>query len=471
MTRMQRDNNLVRVLAACETMGGATTICSDKTGTLTQNKMTVVKGSLGRLMMFEEMSEVDKLAQRCADVSKTDTSPSTSSDTLSASSLFAVLMENIAINSSAFEGIDEAKGLKEFIGSKTECALLLFSEAAGMNFREYRSVRYTLSSASLMGKNLTVLSLQWTQHAELKTVQVYPFSSERKSMSTIVKVLPPTGKPSATSPVMRSDATSTAPFYRVYVKGASEIVLKYCERLAVVPGHMDVSATSPAPAFIITPGMHPLDAKLMQDLNGLINKYAEQSLRTICLAYRDISETEFRHVIETLRPNVIAAIRKERADEAKKKNETDEVILSEDVIIAADTETISEGPIVLDDETILTHPLAVAELVFQNLTCIGIVGIEDPLRPGVPEAVLACQRAGVMVRMVTGDNILTAKSIAARAGIYTRGGIVIEGAKFRKLSVQEMDAMIPRLQVMARSSPTYDISFCSCRNNSFEAMR
>jgi Ca2+-transporting ATPase len=45
-TRMLRENNLVRVLRACETMGNATTICSDKTGTLTQNKMTVVTGAL-----------------------------------------------------------------------------------------------------------------------------------------------------------------------------------------------------------------------------------------------------------------------------------------------------------------------------------------------------------------------------------------------------------------------------------------
>ena len=44
MRKMMRDANFVRVLAACETMGGATTICSDKTGTLTENRMTVVAG-------------------------------------------------------------------------------------------------------------------------------------------------------------------------------------------------------------------------------------------------------------------------------------------------------------------------------------------------------------------------------------------------------------------------------------------
>jgi Ca2+-transporting ATPase len=89
----------------------------------------------------------------------------------------------------------------------------------------------------------------------------------------------------------------------------------------------------------------------------------------------------------------------------------------------------------------------------RNLAVVLLVGIEDPLRDGVPEAVKRCQTAGVFVRMVTGDNVNTAKAIATKCGIYTKGGIVMEGPKFRRLSNEDMEAIIPRLQVLARSSP------------------
>jgi len=96
---------------------------------------------------------------------------------------------------------------------------------------------------------------------------------------------------------------------------------------------------------------------------------------------------------------------------------------------------------------------AVFEPVFKDMAMLGIFGIQDPVRAGVSEAVYACQRAGVFVRMVTGDNIMTAKAIAQECGIYTPGGIAIEGPKFRKLSTRQMNQIIPRLQVIARSSP------------------
>jgi Ca2+-transporting ATPase len=62
-------------------------------------------------------------------------------------------------------------------------------------------------------------------------------------------------------------------------------------------------------------------------------------------------------------------------------------------------------------------------------------------------------QAGVAVKMVTGDNVLTAKSIAIQCGIFTPGGLIIEGPVFRELSIADRREIVPRLQVMARSSP------------------
>ncbi|KAK2974119.1 hypothetical protein RJ640_025468 [Escallonia rubra] len=88
-----------------------------------------------------------------------------------------------------------------------------------------------------------------------------------------------------------------------------------------------------------------------------------------------------------------------------------------------------------------------------DYTLIAVVGIKDPVRPGVREAVQTCLAAGITIRMVTGDNINTAKAIARECGILTNDGVAIEGSDFRDKSPQEMKDIIPRLQVMARSLP------------------
>ncbi|KAJ8431754.1 hypothetical protein Cgig2_028971 [Carnegiea gigantea] len=93
-----------------------------------------------------------------------------------------------------------------------------------------------------------------------------------------------------------------------------------------------------------------------------------------------------------------------------------------------------------------------------NLTLLALVGIKDPCRPGVGEAVRLCTAAGVKVRMVTGDNIQTAKAIALECGILTKDAdatepTIIEGKTFHALSEQERVAVAKKITVMGRSSP------------------
>ena len=87
------------------------------------------------------------------------------------------------------------------------------------------------------------------------------------------------------------------------------------------------------------------------------------------------------------------------------------------------------------------------QIPLQGYTCIGIVGIKDPVRPGVRQSVATCRSAGIEVRMVTGDNINTAKAIARECGILTEDGIAIEGAEFREKNPKELLELIPKMQV------------------------
>ncbi|KAG0739123.1 hypothetical protein G6F57_011787 [Rhizopus arrhizus] len=327
--RMLKDNNLVRVLAACETMGNATTVCSDKTGTLTQNKMTVVAGTFGATFEFAKKpteSGITDMAQIPQQVPK---------------EALDLINQSIAMNSTAFEGENE-KGEPCFVGNKTETALLQFS-------RDVHAEHYN------------TLRTRWPVE------QAYPFSSERKAMATVMQYSHPSQKT----------------VYRVHVKGASEIILSLCSSVLSLDQDHAREMTS----------------EDYDQVERTIQTYATRSLRTLALAYRDFDHWP---------PNG----------------------------------TNEEGDVPYED------------LVQDNaLTFLGVFGIEDPLREGVPEAVRACQRAGVVVRMVTGDNLVTAKSIATQCGIYTPGGEVMEGPAFRKLSLAEMDRVLPRLQVLARSSP------------------
>ena len=80
------------------------------------------------------------------------------------------------------------------------------------------------------------------------------------------------------------------------------------------------------------------------------------------------------------------------------------------------------------------------------------MGIEDPLRDRVRKAVEDCHKAGVAVKMYTGDNVLTAHSIATQCGIFTAGGVIMEGPVFHLLDDSQMLKIVPHFQILPRSS-------------------
>ncbi|XP_061446407.1 plasma membrane calcium-transporting ATPase 1-like [Rhineura floridana] len=322
--KMMKDNNLVRHLDACETMGNATAICSDKTGTLTMNRMTVVQIFIGGA--HYKVVPATELIHHA---------------------LLNYLIEGISVNCAYTSKIlppEKEGALPRQIGNKTECALLgLLLE---LN-QDYEAVR--------------------TKIPEEKLHKVYTFNSDRKSMSTVLKN--PNGS------------------YRLFSKGASEILLKKCTRI--------LNATGQSGSF------SKKDRENV--INNVIERMASEGLRTICLALKDFP----------------AGYSEPNWDEE-------------------------------DD-------------IFKDLTCIAVVGIEDPVRPEVPDAIRKCQKAGIVVRMVTGDNINTARAIAAKCGIMRPGEtfVCLEGSDFNRLihgpdgEIQQelIDRIWPTLCVLARSSP------------------
>ncbi|KAJ9141294.1 hypothetical protein P3X46_031842 [Hevea brasiliensis] len=93
-----------------------------------------------------------------------------------------------------------------------------------------------------------------------------------------------------------------------------------------------------------------------------------------------------------------------------------------------------------------------------DLVLLAIIGLKDPCRPGVKEAVQLCQNAGVKVRMVTGDNPQTARAIALECGILSSKEeavepILIEGKVFREYSDEEKEKIAEKILVMGRSAP------------------
>ncbi|PNH12838.1 Calcium-transporting ATPase PAT1 [Tetrabaena socialis] len=320
MKKMMKDNNFVRVLSACETMGGATAICSDKTGTLTENRMTVVEGWFAGSVE----SSVPQPQQM---------SPM----------LLSLLKNNCALNSKAFL-VDQENGSTDFVGNRTECALLVLLRKLGCDYKDVRTER------------------------ENDQVKLYGFSSARKMASVLVR------EPSAGG-------------LRLYNKGAAEWVLRRCESMLRPDGTTE-----------------PMDAAKLEEMIALVTGMAKRGLRCICLSYRDYPTDDPRYTPEFF----------EDADQ-----------------------------------------------VDNGLIAFAIVGIKDPVRAEVPDAVAVCQRAGIIVRMVTGDNIHTAQHIARECGILTDDAIAMEGPAFRVMPAAELIPLLPRLRVLARSSPEDKLTLVS----------
>lgn len=347
--KMMEDMNLVRRLEACETMGSATQLNADKTGTLTANRMTVVESIMGGANLLHaadgpasrDPSVPDRsaaIAAAAAGESIEVGAPFTADDVAGAgegSGVSRVFREalavSVAVNSQANLQV-KPNGIVEHLGSKTECALLQLVNSWGYSYAALRLAA--------------------------PPTRIWLFDSTRKRMSS-TSALP--GRPGV---------------QRLHTKGAPEMLAPLLGSQLGLDGR-------------VAPFSDSDRATLLESVDHL----AERGLRTLLLAYRDVD---------------VPLEDKKFWDVAPEK----------------------------------------------DLTLLGVVGIKDPVRPETLEAVRLLKGAGVNVRMVTGDNVLTASFIAREAGILEEGGVVMDGPTFRNLSQEELDMVALKIQVLARSTPT-----------------
>jgi len=282
--KMSKENALVKKMIACETIGCVNIICSDKTGTLTENRMTVQKIYTGG-----ELIDPEQLKDE-------------------------MLLKNYCINSNA--NISEEDGSWSFIGNPTEGSLLAAAAKAGVDYQALR------------------------QAADI--VRVFPFSSQNKDMSTIVRE---NGKEI------------------LYVKGNPEKIISLCTGISEEEKEKNFH---------------------------LMEEFQNKAGRLLAFAHKEL-EGQYND---------------EEQDEVE-----------------------------------------------QGLIYDGFVVISDPLSPDVYESIRNCRSAGIEVKMLTGDNIRTARAIANELHMLDDDHIAVEAADIEKLTDEELKEALKKIQVIARSTP------------------
>ncbi len=331
--RMSKRNIIIRKLSSIETLGCATVICSDKTGTLTQNQMTVREiYTVGNRWKVtgEGYSPIGEFSLENSKVI-----PANNPDLM-----LLLLTGHLCNNAKLVEGKSKNKAKVVPItkchseqwtvdGDPTEGALLAVAGKAGIRQQqpEYNHNR----------------------------VKENPFDSERKKMSVVC-------------------AKAEEGLF-LYAKGAPDRLLADC-------------------THVINQGqIVPLDEATRRQIEQENERMANDALRVLACAYRNVSEDE-----------------------------------------------LGDG-----------------EGLEKNMVFCGLIGMIDPPRAEVPEAIIKCKKAGIKVVMITGDHPNTARAIADELGLFDQGCTVLLGQEIDKMSDDELDAVVDSVCVYARTAPHHKL--------------
>lgn len=301
MQKMAKINALVTKKEACETIGSVSVICSDKTGTLTENRMTVEVAYIDGRYIESSEEEINSYFE-----------------------------ENCMINSTA--DIEHNDGEVKYLGSATECALLLYYK--NVDYRQFRK------DCNIVAQN--------------------PFTSDSKRMTS----------------VMGQDN-----HHVLLSKGAPEVLLELCSH---IQRGKDIV---------------PITENIKHEILDEIKKLQIKSMRTLGFAYKEISQAE------------------------------------EEAAVTAESDAMN------------------VSAMESNLVFSGFVGIRDPLRKDVIESVNTANKAGVSVKMLTGDNINTAKAIGEELGLLKGNMRAVEASYIDTLDDEELKQEIQTISIVARSKP------------------
>lgn len=337
--RMAAHHAIVKKLHSVETLGSASVICSDKTGTLTRNEMTV-----------------ERVVVPSGEVELTGTGYAPEGDMVSIDG--SAVPENIANEVLATLGAGtlandgelregEKPGTWEIVGDPTEVSLVV-------------AARKTHADKKF---------------AHFDRVAEIPFTSERKRMSVITR--------------NATDASKLT----VFAKGAPDVLLSYCDRIYV------------------NGAIRPLTEGDRQNILDTVERLSREAYRTLGEAFRPL-ETDSLAQIPGIRTNS-----------------------------AGEISDISEQ----------------AEAIEAHLVWCGMVGIIDPPRTEVRDAVAEAHRAGIRTVMITGDHPLTAARIASDLGIIAKDGKALTGDELDAMDEAQLDKATSEVSVYARVAPEHKL--------------
>ncbi len=343
VTRMAKKNSIVRKLPAVETLGSSSVICSDKTGTLTQNKMKVTKVmDLKGESLDLQKNLILELGTMCTDVEE-DVGEAT---------------ELAIINAAREQGKYKER---------------LYQKFARINDIPFDSDRKMMSTIHKIGSEIIDLSThsdEWNNESNL-------IGNTHDNMYSNSNLNNETTKNSNSSDLKILDLIHNGnDKFLCITKGAPEVILRNCSK------------------YYLNGQINILNAESIRKIEKINSTMAENALRVIAVAYSSMPRL----------------------------------------------------PTNIDSESLE-----------RNLTFVGLIGMIDPPREGVKEAVQSCKKAGIKTVMITGDHILTAKAIAKELGILGNNDLAITGKELDKISKGELEKNISKYSVFARVSPEHKV--------------